>query len=194
MNGKDSIINKIIKDSELLAESFIAEAEEKADSILANAKTLADDYEKKAIINIETEKKAIIKRKESFAEIEVKKNLLSLKQEIINNVFISAEQKITSDSNNYKQLITELIGKFAEDGDCILVSKKDKAIITEETVKAISVKKGITLNLKISENEFSGIFLNSKNYDKNLTIKTILRQIKDKYITEISDMLFGQGA
>lgn len=194
MNGKDFIINKIIKDSQLLADSFIQEAQEKADIETLNAKKLADDNENKSLVKIENEKNAIIKQKETFAEIEVKKKLLSLKQDLITDVFNTAEEKIISNTKSYKELLIKFINIYCEEGDCVILSFNDKALITDEEIKAIATKNKITLNLEFSDDDYKGLLIRTKKYYKNLMVKTILRQIKEKYITEISQILFNQGA
>ena len=195
MNGKDAIISKIINDSEALAKGILEEADIKVVSLIDSANTLAKDYRDKTAPQIENEKKAIIKRKESVADIEVKKIILNAKREMIDNIFSTAEEKINKmKSGDYLKFIKLLIEKYAQDGDKVIICKKDADIINDKFINEIAAEKKIDLMLSGTFGDFTGgIILSSKNFDKNLTLKTLLRQIKEKNITEIAGILFGQG-
>lgn len=194
-NGKDAIINKIIYNSEALSKAILEEADEKVDSLVNTAKTMAEDYRKKNIPQIEMEKKAIISRKESIAEIEAKKIVLFTKQEMLDKVFSMAFERICkSDNKIYADFLKHLIDRYGEDGDLIIISENDAGLITEKFINEISLKKKINLKLSKGYGNFNaGLIIASNGYDKNLTIKTLLHQIKDKYQTDIANKLFGQG-
>ncbi|MDD4002869.1 MAG: hypothetical protein PHE12_01585, partial [Clostridia bacterium] len=89
--------------------------------------------------------------------------------------------------------LTVLIEKYAEDKDIVTVST-DSGIIDEAAVTAISKKKKIKLSYNLDKQTFSGVILKSSNYDKKLTINQLLEQIKEKYITQITDILFDRGS
>jgi V/A-type H+-transporting ATPase subunit E len=190
MDAKQAIIEKIISDSRSLAKSFLDEAQQKADTEINKVHTLAADYEKKVLLRIEKEKQAIIYRKVSAAQIEAKKMLLAKKQQIIRDVFSDIYKEITSDKKEYKNFLIKLIEKYAEDGDIVTVSN-DSDIIDEAAVTGVSQKRKIKLGYKIEKQNFSGVILKSVNYDKKLTLNQLLEQIKEKYITQITDILFG---
>lgn len=194
MNGKDAIINKIISDSENLAKAILEEAEIKVSSLINAANTMADDYVNKITPQVEAEKKAIVKRLESVAKIEVKKNTLAARQQMIDAAFDKAEEKITGFSKpEYLKFIRYLIERYSEDGDTVVISKKDRDKITAKFIGEIAADKKISLKLSDTEGDFSGgIILSSKGYDKNLTLKALLRGIKEKHIADISKILFGQ--
>ena len=194
MDGKEAIINKIINDSEKLAQSFISEAEQKRDKTISDAETLASDYASRKKIQIEKESDAIIKRKESAADIEVKKMLLSERQLIIDKVINSVRDNIKkTDKTGYKNFLYALVEKNAEDGDIVMISKEDKAFLSEDSVKKIAAKKGIKLGYKTDDKISGGVILMSDYYDKNLTTVTLLKQVKENHITEINKLLFKQG-
>ncbi|MDD4003293.1 MAG: V-type ATP synthase subunit E family protein, partial [Clostridia bacterium] len=169
MDAKQAIIEKIISDSRSLAKSFIDEAQQKADTEIKKVHTLASDYEKKVLQKIEKEKQAIIYRKVSAAQIEAKKMLLAKKQQIIKDIFGEVYKEVTADKKEYKNFLTVLIEKYAEDKDIVTVST-DSGIIDEAAVTAISKKKKIKLSYNLDKQTFSGVILKSSNYDKKLTI------------------------
>jgi len=194
MDGKEAIINKIINDSEKLAQSFIKDAEQKRDKTISDAETLASDYVSRKKIQIAKESDAIIKRKESAADIEVKKMLLSERQQIIDKVINSVRDNIKkTDKTGYKNFLHALVEKNAEDGDIVMIAKEDKAFLSEDSVKKIAAKKGIKLGYQTDDKISGGVILMSDYYDKNLTTVTLLKQVKENHITEINQLLFKQG-
>lgn len=191
MEGKEAIINKIITDSEKLGKSYIEEAQEKADYEINIGKTYAGDYEKKKKAEICKEFEAIIKRKESAADIEVNKMLLKKKQEIIDDVIKFVLDNIKTDKKSYKKLLINAVEEYAENNDTVLISKQDKDIISKQDIDLVATSKKIKLSFDLSEEIKSGVVLSSDYYDKNFTISALLKQVKEKYITEINKILFS---
>lgn len=192
MQGKEAIINKILTDSQNLAGSILAEAEQKRESTLIAARTLAGDYQSKKKQDIALEEKAIISRKKSAAEIEVKKILLQKRQQVIENLFSTVGNEVKADKEKYKKLLFSLTEKYAESGDTVTISSADKDLFTENDVKKIADKKGIKLSYGTTADLSGGVKLCSKYYDKNLSLASLLKQIKEENITQIDKILFGE--
>jgi V/A-type H+-transporting ATPase subunit E len=189
MDAKQAIIDKIISGGNALANSFIEEAQQKADKEISNARAYASDYQNKIYQIIEKEKQAIIYRKVSHAQIEAKKALLAEKQRIIEGIFKEVFEELLHNKKEYKDFLLRLIEKYSEEGDIVAVSD-DGGLIDEAAVKALSQKKGIKLSRQKDEQSYNGVILKSSHYDKNLTTDQLLGQIKEKYITEITNILF----
>jgi V/A-type H+-transporting ATPase subunit E len=192
MQGKEAIINKIISESEAVARGIISHAEEKKDILLAEAKALAENYEKKKKQSIEREAEAIINRKISAAEIEVKKMLLFKRQEIIDKLFSSLKENIKKDKAKYKTFLKSLVEKYCENNDTVVVSESDVDIFSEKDVNETAKNKGISLKYATSKNIDGGILLVSSYYDKNFSLSSLFRQIKEENITQIDTLLFGE--
>jgi V/A-type H+-transporting ATPase subunit E len=192
MQGKEAIINKIISEGEAVARGIISQAEEKKEVLLADAKALAENYEKKKKQSIEREAEAIINRKISAAEIEVKKMLLFKRQEIIDRLFASLKETVKKDKAKYKNFLKSLTEKYCENNDTVVVSESDADVFSEKDVNETAKNKGISLKYATSKDIDGGILLVSSYYDKNFSLSSLFRQIKEENITRIDTLLFGE--
>lgn len=189
MDAKQAITDKIIGDGKTLADGFLKEAREKAETEINNARAYALDYQNKVFAQIEKEKRAIVYRKVSQAQIEAKKEVLAEKQRAVEKVFGEVFAELTKGGKEYKEFLLSLTEKYCEDGDTVAVSL-DAQIISETDIAAISKRKGVKLSLLKEKGDYRGVILKSAHYDKKLTTGELLRQVKERYITEISDILF----
>jgi V/A-type H+-transporting ATPase subunit E len=189
MDAKQAIIEKIKADGKALAQSFLNEARQKAETEINNARAYALDYQNKVYAQIEKEKRAIVYRKVSQAQIEAKKDILAEKQRIIEKIFDEVYAELAKGGKEYKEFLLSLIEKYCEDGDTVAVSK-DAQVLSEADIAAIAEKKGVKLTLQKEKGNYSGVILKSGHYDKKLTLAELLRQVKEEHITEISDILF----
>ena len=192
MNGIDEIINKIISDAEAQANSITQSSEARIQSMRDEAdekiKTRKEDYEKQlSFYKSETER-----RRTTVADLDIKKELLKKKKELVLQVFESALQKLNAlDKKEYLELIGKMIEQNASDGDEVIICSKDEKVITKAFVEQIAKKKNITLKLSDKRGDFSGgIILSSDKLDKNLTFDVELKNIAEEYEAKISAMLF----
>lgn len=191
MKGKEAIINKIIKDAQRIANSTLEEGGQKAQQIIADAENDARLYRAKNRQESTKEREDILRRRITVANLEVKKLLLSAKQQIIGKAFAESVEALRSDAEGYKKLL-ECMLSYAEDGDILTVAKCDKDILTKDFAEKTAKKKGIALTLNKLYGEFSGgIILSGKGADKNLTLEVELASLRDEIEPEVAAMLFG---
>ncbi|MDD4316650.1 MAG: V-type ATP synthase subunit E family protein [Clostridia bacterium] len=192
MNGQEAIINKIIKDAQKVANSTLEEGGQKAQQIINAAENDARLYRAKNRQESEKEREDILRRRITVANLEVKKLLLAAKQEIISRAFAESVDAVRADSEGYKKLLYAMLS-YAEDGDVLTVSERDKAILTNKLVDEFATKKGISLALNKSYGSFcGGILLSGKGLDKNLTLEVELASLRDEIEPEIAATLFGE--
>mgnify|MGYP000544059106 CR=1 FL=1 len=190
MEGKEAIIEKIIKNAENLAESAVKEAENLAAEKLQKVNDTLNEAQKNLDKEIEVLKNDTIRHKETVAELEVRKLILTAKREVMDNVYLKAVKKIVN-SKDYLALIEKMILKYAEDGDSVIISNRDKNSITPEFVNKIALKKGIKLVLSNDYQNFEGgIILSNKKYDKNLTLNVLFKEIKEDTESRLAEILF----
>lgn len=192
MNGKEAIIEKILRDAEISAKGTKEEAEERADEMFAAATATCKDYiyNQEAEIRMQTEE--IKRRRQTIAELSVKELFLAKKKELIDRAFEAAEEKILSmDKKTYLAIITGMLA-YAEDGDVVTVSDRDKSVVTGDFLAAYCKKNGKKLTLSDKFGDFrGGIILTGKDVDKNLSLSVELKLLKDELETKVSAMLFG---
>lgn len=190
--GKDAIIDKIMCDAKLRADAMVGEAKAKADSILAQTAEQCKQYLAKSKSETDAAVRDIAVRSEAVAELDAKKLMLKAKSEIVDSTFSLALDKARNlDAKTYKKLVLGMLEQ-AEDGDTVIISEREKKIITKETVAEYAKKKGIKLKLSDSLGDFDGgIILSGKGIDKNLTFEVELGILREVVEIEIAKDLVG---
>lgn len=193
LDGKDLIINKILENSKMLSDAILNDAEEKAASTINAANTMAQDYVTKMSPRIMSENQSIMARLSSAARIDSKKIELQAKQQLIDSALKAAEQKLLSKGKaEYLKFINSVLAAHSEEGDEVIISEKDKDIITASLIADIARKKNIGLTLSKSYGSFKGgLVLRQPSYDKNFTYDALLSYAGENLRTRIADILFG---
>ena len=96
MAGLEQLTNKILEDARLLAEKTVRQAEEEAQSILDLARQRAETECEKIISDAETRARELKERMLSTAELNARKERLKVKQELINQAFEQALERLCS--------------------------------------------------------------------------------------------------
>ncbi len=187
MDGKDKIIEKILRD----AENYRAEVTAKADEDFA---TLVNKAEEKVSATLkgeetilEKEQAESLKRKKVVADLDGKKLYLSKKTDAVNDVFSNALNKLNNlDKSTYKSIIERFIKENATPFSTVVLSKNAPI-----TVADISQNfKDLNLNFRC-DGEFSGgVVIENDGLDINLSFEAVLGGLKEKYETEVAEKLF----
>lgn len=192
MNGKEAIIEKIREDARIKANSTLEEGATRAREEIEVAKNDARIYKEKNREESYAERDNILQRKETVANLDVKKLMLQAKKEVIDRAFAEAVSAIKSDEKKYKELIGRMIA-FAEDGDEVVVSESDKKVLTETFLKEEAAKRGKKIKAFSSSEAFvGGIVLKGNGVDKNLTLENELSIVRSEYEKDIANILFGE--
>ncbi|HHX49322.1 MAG TPA: hypothetical protein GX709_02900 [Clostridiales bacterium] len=187
----DKLVNVILDDAQKIATSTRNEGNTKAQEIISRASSDVSvskqkAYEETALIHENILKQAIVD-----ANLEVKKLILSTKREIINTAFDKAMDKILKlPKKDYLNLISSLLNK-ADDGDIVLISSKDKNVITKEFIEKESKRLGKKLVLSNQYIDIlGGIVLSNKYFDKNLSLEVLMSNLRDEIETTVADQIF----
>ena len=194
MNNKEVIIEKIIKDAVDVSNDNISKAQKEADEILAAANKTAKEYADAQLPKGDVQAEEIITRRAMVANLDCKRITLSKKTEIVDSVFNSvADYMRKKDKKTYLALITKMIKKSASDGDVVVICEKDKDIITQKEIDAISkdTKKKLTLSKTFGDFD-GGVMLCGEKFDKNLTFELEFEQIKEESEEKLAKILFGE--
>lgn len=190
MNNGSCIIDAIIGEANAAAESNIAAATARAEEITtaARAKIAVD------IANLNAKKTAIIEeivnRKIMVANIDAKKQNLNIKMHIIDDVFAAAPEAIRSDKR-YPGFLKRLIEDNAENGDTVIICKADSELIDKAFIDSLKQNKGVNINLSKKFGDFEGgVIISNVNYDKNLTLDSIVKQLRSDLEMETATVLF----
>lgn len=194
MNSSKVILDKIINDNTAIINENIKKANDTASEIISKAQADADAQVADFKSGLKAEYNEILRRGEVVANLDAKKILMSAKSKAVDNLFQKTlEQLALLDKKKYLAIIENLLKKYAEDGDIVIISSQDKGKITQKFVDDIAKKMGIKLSLAKDFGSFNGgVILAGKNSDKNLSFDMELLQLREECETQISSMLFEE--
>ena len=190
--SKEAIVEKIISDGQKKSDAILQEAREKADEILAEAAGECKTYYDQSVYDTGKLVDDILSRGKTVAELDAKKLQLGAKAKILNAVFDSTLEKLRSlDKKAYKGLLLSML-KNAEDGDEVIISAREKDILTAQDVKEYAEKRGIKLSLAKEFGDFDGgLMLRGKGIDKNFTFEVEVAMLRDEIEMNIAKELFA---
>lgn len=190
--SKEAIIEKILSDAEKRAEASLNEAKDKADSILADAAAQCKAHCEQSNYEMGRIAEDVARRGKTVAELDAKKLVLAAKSELINRVYeLALEKAKTLDKKTYKKLLLGML-EYAEDGDVVTISEREKGILTKEDVAAFASAKKIKLSLNDKLGDFDGgMIISGKGIDKNLTLEVEFKLLRDETEAEIAKELVG---
>lgn len=189
--SKEAIVEKILSDASIRAESFVSEQSERADDILADVAEQCKTYI--YAFKAETEKMTadIESRAKTVAELDAKKLLLATKTRLLDEVFARAVNKLaTLDKAQSKKLLLGMLG-VAEDGDTVILGERQKGCLTKGDIDAFAKERGIKLTLSGETGDFDGMILRGNGVDKNLTYAVEVALLREEIETQIAKEIFN---
>ena len=191
MDGKKAIIAKIIESAEKKARDNLHVAEQYAVSVKEQATEWANAYSNAQEKVLQKDTADIIARRKIVAGLDVRKILLKAKQDVIDDIFVRAEQKLCkADKKTYLKLVLNTIAEFADEGDQVMLSCD--GVISEKDISESAVFKEKKLTVCKKQGKFyGGVMLIGKNCDKNLTFHEIISAEKDKIAPVLAKEIFG---
>jgi len=190
--SKQAIIDKIISDAQLKADAIVGDAKNKADEIIAETAEVCKGYiynskadTDRAVFDLEARSKTV-------AELDAKKLQLSAKAQILDMIFARTLDKLKNlDKERYTALIFAML-QNAEDGDQVVISQREKDIVTKQSLEKFAKERGISLTLCDELGDFDGgIVIKSNGVDKNFTLEVETQLLKEELETQIAKEIFG---
>ena len=193
MKGTEKIIAHIQADAKAQADAILAQAEQQCASI-------REDYDKKAK-EVYGEKIRVgvkscqdrVDSMERIAQMEGKKSILALKQEMVSKSFDMACEKIVSlPEDKYIELLVKLASDAVVTKDEeILLNARDKAAIGEKFVKAVNAKLGGNLHVSDETGDFAGgLILRRGSIEVNCTVELLVELCRSEMSAKIAGVLF----
>ena len=198
MKGTEKIIAHIRADAEAQAAAIIAQAEQQCAAI-------REDYDKQAKESYGAKIRAGVKAcedrvsgMERIAQMEARKGVLALKQEMVSASFDKAcEMIVALPQAQYIELLAKLAADAAVTGDEELVlNARDKAAVGDAVVKAANAKleaKGVKAGLSLSGTEGSfagGLILHRGNIEVNCTAELLVELCREEMSATLAGVLF----
>ncbi len=188
MNGIDKIIERINAEARSEAEAVRSEAEKKCAEIAAEFSRSADAESKKILDAGAGASEAYYSRLVGAADMEARRALLNMKQELINEAFVLAEKKILSmPEDKYIDFLARLAKSASKTGkEEIILSAKDKSIA--------GAKLAELTGLKISDETRDingGLYLKDGNIETNCSVATLIEMGRNELGPQLANMLFN---
>ncbi|MFY9198891.1 MAG: V-type ATP synthase subunit E family protein [Acutalibacteraceae bacterium] len=196
MTGLNKIIDKISQDSVAKCDGIIFDANNEATKI-KNAAVAQGDAQKQEIIKeAKAKADAIIEMANSSASLEIRKNLLATKVEILNDTIDAAyEQMKAMPDKEYFAAIYALVKKYAQNMQGVMVlSQKDLDRKPKDFEKKINAQLSKDARLEVSNkpaNIGEGFILIYGDVEINCTFKAIIEDSRDELKDKIYDMIFA---
>ena len=198
MKGTEKIIAHIRADGDAEAKKIIDAASKQAEEKRAESfKAALSEYEKLMQAgNAECED--ILSGSRRIAEMEAKKSVLSVKQEMISAAFDAAREEIVNmPRDKYTQFLARMAAEAAVSGmEEIVLNARDKAEVGKAVCKAANEllsAKGTPGKLTVSEETADisgGVIVRFGGIETNCSIDALIRQRRNGLSTEVAVALF----
>jgi V/A-type H+-transporting ATPase subunit E len=200
-SGVAAIADEVVGDIQKEAEAAILAAETQAKETLRAAKEQADrTYHatlEEAKVKAEAEKRKIA----SLAEVEERNRLLQVKEDLVDETFEKALVKLkeyakTEEYHSYLlRLIEDIAQKMEKKVLVVEVNSKDKAWLTEDTLKDASRKLHVEFRISEQTQDYIGGCKVQSEDGKivyNGSLDNRLEELKPELRAKIAKTLFGE--
>lgn len=198
MKGTEKIIAHIRADGDAEAKKILDAAAKQAEEIrAASFKEALSEYEK-LMQTGNAECEDILSGSRRIAEMEAKKSVLSVKQEMISAAFDAAREEIVNmPRDKYTQFLARMAAEAAAGGmEEIVLNARDKAEVGKAVCKAANEllsAKGTPGKLTVSEDTADisgGVIVRFGGIETNCSIDALIRQRRSGLSTEVAAALF----
>ncbi len=201
MQSTQKITERILNEAEESRNAVIASANSEAQKSLQKAKEQADAYTKQAAQEASQAAEEQKKRKLSAIESELRKEVLTVRRQILDSVFEKALSKLSAMSADSKiAMLAPRVYEASPDGRGeILMTAKEAAEFGSGLLSAVTelyAQKGIKTGLKISDrviNAGGGFILKIDDIEYNNTYDALVKVSKEELESRIAEVLFTEG-
>lgn len=198
MNGIEKITSRIEADARAEAEVTAAEAAKQCEEIRADYDQKAQEKYWQIVRGGVKDCEARVQRLGSTAAMEAKKGLLSLKQDMVEQAFERAGQKLcTLPEGEYVDLLSGLAAKAAVSGQEELVfNAKDKGAVGAKVAKAANAlleKNGKPGKLTVSEETKQiggGVIVKQGDIETNCSVEAMVDLYRNELATQVALSMF----
>ena len=185
MQGKDEMIDDIIRSAEKTAATMIEEASAESDAAIAALEKELDAAKLTTDADAASAAASAYAGKVKLGELEAGKAMLDAKQKCVAAVYDGVRKKLVDmPQAEYLKLMQRLLAPAVEDGDELVAGKSDKRITAEFVKKlATATKKKVTLAKDKGEFE-AGAILRNPRYDRDFTVDAIVAELRERTVTD----------
>ena len=198
MNGINKITDRIAAEAEAEASAVLAQAEEAAAAVRADFAAQAKELRESMLRQGTEEIEQKVQRADRSSRLEAKKDILSLKQELVAQAYRRAMEKILAlPEADYIAFLAREAGNAALTGkEEILLNQADHDRVGEKVAaaaNALAAKRGLPGELKLSDKTRpinGGVVLRQGDIEVNCTLDTLLELSRGSLDAEVARILF----
>jgi V/A-type H+-transporting ATPase subunit E len=196
MAGIESIVQQILQEAEENAKEIKARAEKEAEQIVNSANLEAEKIKSQSDDKLAAVKAAGTARTKSSADLKKRQATLKAKQDIINNVFDKAYERILSlPEDRYFDMIIKCLEKSVQpETGYIIFSDRDRARLTEDIIKKVektAVVKGGQLTVSDEHRDVeAGFVLVYGGIEENCSFKSMMAANREQLADKVNHLLF----
>ena len=197
MNGIEKITQRIAAEAKTECVGVAEEADKRCAAIQAEYEKKAATAYEQALTAGRSETEQSIQREERTVRLEVKKELLGLKQELVSTAFAKARERLLHmPEEQYCAFLARLAGQAATGGEEVILSAADAAKLGAKVVEAANAvlrQNGCKDELKLSNEHRDiacGLVLRKGDIEVNCTVDALLDQSRDELAAQVAGILF----
>lgn len=191
-----AIVAKIDEDAKNAASQILSEASARSTQMQTESQQRIDDAEKAMLKKVESNAVQMRKQMIRMAELELKKEMLSKKQHIMNKTFEEALSKMRKmPMDKIKDLLFKIITSNAEGSEEIIIGDLQSSWFDDDMLLKINEaitkegKKKIVKSSKTLPNAVGAILVKD-GVEMNCTIEGMLYSVKHEMESEVAVALF----
>lgn len=199
MIGMEKIKSKILEDAQNKSTQILEQAKQQAEEIKNDALKESESKRAEILEKGEAKGKETYRRMLSMAGLEGRKEILKAKQDVVEEAFTSAMEKLRSlPDEDYQKLIEDMAVAAAKN-ECgeILLSEKDRKRLNDDFLKNINVRiasKGENAEFVMSDDNIKtsgGFILRYGEMEINSTFEIMFEMLKPEIENDVVDILFS---
>lgn len=193
----DAILNKIVKDSEDASAKILNSARVRAEKIQQDSNNHVQELKKQSEQMLNAEIDQMQKQMQSMYDLNLKKEILAIKRNLIDEAFAMALSQLKELSvEEIRAKLMPLISQNASGGQEIMLGSNKKEWFTQDTLDFInnSLKnrgfEPLTLSSKTIDG-LTGAVLHKSGVEENFTLEALLESMKSDLENTVASNLFA---
>lgn len=194
----DQVIQKILADAQAQADQIKLQAQKVVDAHNAQLQRELDDYNERSKELAQKASQDKKSRMLAAIRMEISRDLLTVKREILDQVFSKVAEKFKNLSDEqYRGLMAGLLKKSVETGDEEVIVDKNETRLDQEFIKNINreLGNGFKGNLKLSDvhDDIKGGFILKRGPIRtNASLAVLIDQARKDTEIELAKQLFEE--
>ena len=182
--GLENVVNDILEQAKTEVSAIDVEAQDEAAALIDKAKNEAGRILANSKTEVEANIQRRLKQEKSSAQLEIKRAALNAKKDILDSVYLSARDAISSfPPEKNASMLKAILDMYGSDGSRVYSNARDAKLVRELTDLTFMGEIDCIGGL-IIENDDGSVRL-------DYTFDRILDDVSEKTLKPVSDILFG---